>query len=232
MRLLTGHVARQRKAKKALVGAAGSGAATRRAASSATVAGTSGGAATPLLPVDHAVSGTEGHPRGDEEDGCCGCCGTSSSCIGSRHNPGHHEHRYSCVYRLLRGRSARRGFVLFRRALASLIIVNIVAFVLESIPSLGTPTSLWHPYFYGLEAFSSSFFLLEHIARTWTAPESKWYKKRAYRRKGCFTGACLSRLRYSVTLRGLVDLVSCLPFFIELCVRKRGGRGGGGGGAR
>jgi hypothetical protein len=208
MRLLTGHVSRQRKAKKALASA---GAPRARGTSAASPL-------SPLLPVDQS-----GHPRGGDEDGCCGCCGTSSSCIGSRHKPGHHEHRYSCVYRLLRGRSARRGFVLFRRALASLIIVNIVAFVLESIPSLGASTSLWHPYFYGLEAFSSSFFLLEHIARTWTAPESKWYKKRAYRRKGCFTGACLSRLRYSVTLRGLVDLVSCLPFFIELCVRKAGG---------
>ena len=69
---------------------------------------------------------------------------------------------HSQLYRLLSGRSRRQSFVIFNRLLAILIVVNVICFVLESIPEVGSEKSVFSSYFYGLEAISSSIFLLEH----------------------------------------------------------------------
>lgn len=49
---------------------------------------------------------------------------------------------------------------------------------------------------------------MEHVARVWSIPESKSYSKYASPNR--------ARLRYSVSLAAILDLASCLPFFIEL----------------
>ena len=121
--------------------------------------------------------------------------------------------KHSLMYRLLSGRSHHKPFVCFNRFLASIIIINVIAFVLESYPSLGSEDSLWAPYFYCVEAVSSTIFMLEYFARMWTVPESRWYRKRF---GPGHSGA--ARLRYCVTIRSMVDLASSLPFFIELCI--------------
>ncbi len=119
--------------------------------------------------------------------------------------------KQSNLYRLLSGRSRRRSFVWFNRLLALLIVVNVVCFVLESIPALGSDTSPYASYFYALEAFSSVVFLCEYVARVYTAPESR--RNRIKRRHWSKNRA---RAQYMISFRAMIDLVSCLPFFVEL----------------
>ena len=121
--------------------------------------------------------------------------------------------KHSWVYRLLSGRSRHAPFVLFNRFLAAVILVNVVAFVCESFPELGRADSPYADGFYGIEAVSSSIFLVEWFARMWTVPESRWYRNRYGVGR-----ACGARARYFCTLRSAVDLASSLPFFVELCI--------------
>ena len=117
------------------------------------------------------------------------------------------------VYRVLAGRSRTLIAVVFNWLRAALIVICVAAFVVESIPSVGADNSPYAPYFYGLEAASSSMFTLEYIAYVWTIPESGAYQRKygAHRR-------WLSRFWYVLSLRALIDLASCSPFFIELAI--------------
>ena len=120
--------------------------------------------------------------------------------------------KHSRLYRLLSGRSRKTSFVVFNRLLATLIIVNVLCFVLESIPEIGAENSDYYPYFYSLEAFSSCIFMLEYIARVYTSPESKSSRTKYPGQPGT------ARFKYIFSLRALIDLVSCLPFFIEYMI--------------
>ncbi len=155
----------------------------------------------------------------------------SSSATASAAPPPATRHpRHSYVYRLLSGRSRHAHFVAFNRALAVLILVTVVAFVLESFPDLAAEDSGWQPWFYGIEAVSSSIFLVEYVARLATIHESRYYRKRyggggggggGGRRPGGLRSTprkCAARARYACTVRAGIDLASCLPFFVELCV--------------
>jgi voltage-gated potassium channel len=120
--------------------------------------------------------------------------------------------KHSSLYRLLSGRSRKTSFVIFNRLLAILIVINVCCFVLESIPEIGNENSMYYPWFYGLEAFSSSFFLLEYIARVYTSHESK-SSRTSYPNQHC-----TARCKYIMTTRSIIDLISCTPFFIELFI--------------
>ena len=109
------------------------------------------------------------------------------------------------AYRVLSGRSRLRGAVVFNRTLAVLVLLNVAAFIAESVEEI---EQAGRPFFYVFEAVSSVVFLLEHIARVWSIPESKSYSR--------YSSAARARLRYSVSLPAILDLASCLPFFIEL----------------
>lgn len=117
---------------------------------------------------------------------------------------------YSKLYRILSGRSRMRAARWFNHALALLIFVNVGAFVVASIDSVANKYS---GAFYGLEAFSSCAFMIEHIARVYVSPESRKARLK-------HEPAWVARLRYSLRFRALVDLCSCLPFFIELMARQ------------
>jgi hypothetical protein len=65
-------------------------------------------------------------------------------------------------------------------------------------------------FFELFEAVSSIIFLAEHIARVWSIPEAKAYKK--------YSTPNRARLRYSFTLMAVLDLASCLPWFVEKMV--------------
>lgn len=108
-------------------------------------------------------------------------------------------------------RSRNRSFVAFNRGLAILIVLNVTGFVVESFPSMQDPHSPYAPWFYGLEAVSSCVFILEYFARLWTIPESHFYRTK-------FQSAWRARCSYALSIRALVDLVSCAPFFVELLV--------------
>jgi voltage-gated potassium channel len=94
----------------------------------------------------------------------------------------------------------------FNRCLAALIVLCVVAFVLESVPKISSSETAAQA-FYAFEAASSCIFLAEYVARLWTCVEARRYVHMSPWR---------ARLGYVFTLRALVDLVSCLPFFVEL----------------
>eukprot|EP00729_Bicosta_minor_P004973 gene4973-2432_t len=118
---------------------------------------------------------------------------------------GAHQKWRSLTYRVLSGRSRLRAAVWFNRCLAVLVILNVAAFIAESVEEI---EHAGRQFFYVFEALSSVIFLVEHVARVWSIPESKSYSKYASPNR--------ARLRYSVSLAAILDLASCLPFFIEL----------------
>eukprot|EP00944_MAST-04C_sp_MAST-4C-sp1_P015927 g15927.t1 len=123
-----------------------------------------------------------------------------------RRGAGKGKTQYSFLYRILSGRSRMRSAIVFNRCLATLIVLCVAAFVLESVPAFSSSKAAARA-FYTFEAFASCIFLAEYLARLWTCVEARRYRMMSSWR---------ARLCYVCTMRALVDLASCLPFFVEL----------------
>ncbi|MDR6950943.1 voltage-gated potassium channel [Ancylobacter sp. 3268] len=87
--------------------------------------------------------------------------------------------------------------------LIGLVLANVVAAVLETVPSL-----LLHDaaLMRGFEALSLIVFALEYALRLWIAPEDPRYRGLRHR---------TARLRYARSLPALVDLAAWLPFVLS-----------------
>ena len=93
----------------------------------------------------------------------------------------------------------------YEAALIALIIANVFAVVLESVPSI---RSQWQGAFDGFEAVSVVLFSLEYLARLWSAPEDPR-----------FAGSTvLGRLRYALQPLMLVDFLAIAPSYIAFFV--------------
>src|SRR5262245_3796540 len=80
------------------------------------------------------------------------------------------------------------------RGLIALIVVNLLAVILESVPALA------HDYgglFRAVEEVSLVVFTAEYLIRLWVAPEHEQYQHRSGDR---------ARLAYAVSAAGLIDL--------------------------
>lgn len=87
-------------------------------------------------------------------------------------------------------------------ALIALIVLNILAVILESVPTL----SISHgPVFHAFDLFSVGVFTVEYALRVWTAIELD--DKR-------FKHPLWGRLRYMATPLAMIDLLAVLPFFM------------------
>lgn len=84
--------------------------------------------------------------------------------------------------------------------LISLIFLNIVAIILESVQSIEAD---YREFFHSLEFFSVIIFSIEYVLRVWTAPENPKYHH-----------AIKGRIRYALSPMALIDLFSILPFYI------------------
>lgn len=85
-----------------------------------------------------------------------------------------------------------------------LVVLNLVAVALESVPTLQMGYGKW---LYNFELFSVVVFSVEYIARVWSAPAKRGVD---------FTDSPLkSRFRYVFSFYGLIDLVAILPFYIQ-----------------
>src|SRR6516162_7427837 len=92
------------------------------------------------------------------------------------------------------------------RALILLVLVNIAAVVLESVPRY---EAAYGEIFTAIEIVSLVVFTLEYALRIWTAAEHAPHG----------TAKPLhARLRYVTSSDGLVDLVSVLPFWLAFVV--------------
>jgi voltage-gated potassium channel len=83
-----------------------------------------------------------------------------------------------------------------------LILVNVLAVVLESVPRYEAALG---ELFAAIELLSLVVFTLEYALRIWAAPEHAAYRDLKPQS---------ARLRYAMSTNGLIDLVSVLPFWV------------------
>lgn len=85
-------------------------------------------------------------------------------------------------------------------AIISLICLNIVAMMLETVQGLNAAYG-W--FFHAFELFSVAVFSADYLLRLWTCVE-----------RPAFRNPVTGRLRFAVTPMAMVDLLSVLPFFL------------------
>ena len=98
------------------------------------------------------------------------------------------------------GPASRVGRIL-DRALVGLIVVNLVAVALESVPALARD---YHVIFASIEYVALAVFSIEYGLRIWVAREHGPHRHLTPFR---------ARLKYMLSPEGLVDLVAVLPFW-------------------
>jgi len=108
------------------------------------------------------------------------------------------------LYELLeQGPVGGRGMRVVNRAIITLIIVNLVAVALESVPAL---EAAYGPLFVAIDWLSLVVFTAEYLARLWVAAEAR-------HRHG---SAARARLDFAKSPAGIVDLLAVLPFWVAL----------------
>ncbi len=109
------------------------------------------------------------------------------------------------LYEILEpGSVGDRVSVIFDRAIVGLIVVNLVAVTLESVPALAARHGFW---FDAIEYVSLVIFTIEYGLRLWCAPEHPPMRH---------FSPLAARLRYAVSGAGIVDLLSVLPFWFAV----------------
>lgn len=88
------------------------------------------------------------------------------------------------------------------RALIMLIVVNVTAVVLETVPEIGTAHA---GTFLLIEYVSVAFFTIEYGLRLWVAD---WHVSQRGR------GHWQARIRYALRPAAIIDLLAILPFYI------------------
>ena len=94
--------------------------------------------------------------------------------------------------------------IIVDKLLVALILINLVAVALESVPEIGNRYSFG---FAAIEYFSLIVFTVEYGLRLWAAIEHGPHRHLA---------AIRSRLKYALSPAGLVDLIAVLPFWLVL----------------
>ena len=89
-------------------------------------------------------------------------------------------------------------------SLFGLVVLNLIAVALESVPALQKNYGNW---FYNFEIFSVIVFTIEYVSRVWSAPAKRDLEKNERSSK--------ARIRYIFSFYGLIDLVAILPFYIQ-----------------
>jgi len=92
------------------------------------------------------------------------------------------------------------------RFLVLLILVNLIAVALESIPRYEAE---YGAIFAAIEFFSLLIFTVEYGLRLWTAVEHGPHQHLSARR---------ARLRYAMSPAGLIDLIAVLPFWFAMVI--------------
>lgn len=95
-----------------------------------------------------------------------------------------------------------RKLTITNKGIIAAIIVSVLLVVVESEPSIYEGNEA---FFYAAEIFFGTIFLLEYLARVWTAPEDPRY-----------VGGITGRIRYMLSPAALLDLLAVLPLFFYL----------------
>jgi len=86
----------------------------------------------------------------------------------------------------------------------SLIFINVVAVILESVPLL---RSTYQSVFDAIEFFSICIFSFEYLMRIWSITEKEEY-----------AGPLKGRLKYMFTFSSIIDLLAILPSYIPFLI--------------
>ena len=89
-------------------------------------------------------------------------------------------------------------------SLFGLVVLNLIAVALESVPTLQNNYGSW---FYNFEIFSVIIFTVEYVSRVWSAPAKRDHENGETGLK--------ARIRYIFSFYGIIDLVAILPFYIQ-----------------
>jgi len=109
------------------------------------------------------------------------------------------------IYEILEpGAVGQRIAPIVNRLLMILIVINLAAVTLESVPSI---ESSYRFLFGAIEAVSLVAFTIEYLLRIWIAPEHAPYHH---------LPAWRARLRFMVSAEGIVDLLAVLPFWLAI----------------
>lgn len=111
---------------------------------------------------------------------------------------------HSMLYSMLNEHSHRPLAKCFRVVISTLIIMNVVAFVLQSDEHIDEEYEVFWTL---LEAVSSIVFLIEYVLRVYTRPESRKYAG---------MDPCAARLHWMCTWESIIDLIALMPWYIEL----------------
>lgn len=99
-------------------------------------------------------------------------------------------------------KSASRINKAFNTFIVTLILLNILAMVLESVQQIHAAAPRWFLLF---EDFSVAVFSVEYALRVWSCVEDPQYAR-----------PVLGRIRFALTPLALVDLSAVLPFYLSL----------------
>jgi len=88
----------------------------------------------------------------------------------------------------------------FDTSIVTLILMNVVAMVIESVHSIHELVPHW---FLGFEYFSVAVFTVEYTARIWSCVEDPRYQR-----------PVLGRIRFALTPLAIVDMLAVLPFYL------------------
>jgi len=88
--------------------------------------------------------------------------------------------------------------------ITTLILLNVVAVILETVPSLA---GRWGPYFHVFDAFSVYVFTAEYVLRMWACTSEPRYAHPVW-----------GRMRFAAHPMIVIDLLAILPFLLHLAV--------------
>jgi len=85
-----------------------------------------------------------------------------------------------------------------------LILLNVLAVMLETVPAIYNPN---REFFYYFDILSVIIFSVEYILRVWSCVHDKRYHHPVY-----------GRLKYMVSPGGMIDLLAILPFYLKVFI--------------
>lgn len=85
-----------------------------------------------------------------------------------------------------------------------LILLNVVAVMLETVPSIHDP---YAQFFTNFDRFSVFVFTVEYLLRAWTCVHADEYKN-----------SWRGRLKYMFSLGALIDLLAIVPYYLHLAI--------------
>ena len=104
----------------------------------------------------------------------------------------------------LQSQQDKRAAGVFSWVLTLMVLSNVLAVILESVPSI---EAQYGPILHLFEMLSVAFFSIEYLLRLWTAADRNPQKHATEARR---------RMAYVFSFHGLVDVLAILPFFLQV----------------